>query len=228
MRRAAAAALCLTLTACDGTGGGGQAAGETVRFTSGDGVELAGELHGSGDTAVILLHMSASDREAWTSFAQVLAEEGYTALTFDFRGYGDSGGDRVIEDIWRDALAAVRFMRARGFERIDLVGASMGGTAALIVAAREDLQSVVTLSAPSTFMGLTILPEAVELIEEPKLFVASEGDSGAAVAAQQLHAVAPRPKQVEVVGGSDHGIDMLQGQRGGAVRRLVLKFLSEV
>jgi esterase/lipase len=227
MRRAAPAALWLILLACSGPGEAEAPAGETVRFTTGDGVELVGELQGTGDVGVILLHMFPSDRTAWSSFAGQLAEEGYTALSFDFRGFGDSGGDRVIAEIWRDALAAVRFMRSRGFERIVLVGASMGGTAALIVAAREDLEAVVTLSAASSFMGLSIPPEAVELIEEPKLFVASQGDSSAAITAQQLYAVAPQPKQVEVVGGSDHGIDLLEEERAQTVRRLVLDFLSE-
>jgi esterase/lipase len=228
MRRAATAALCLVFAACTGSGPGEPPPGETVRFTTGDGVELAGDLHGDGDVGVILLHMFQSDRTAWSSFAALLADEGYTALTFDFRGYGDSGGDRVIEDIWRDALGAVRFMRGRGFDRIILVGASMGGTAALVVAAREELEAVVTLSAASSFMGLSIPPEAVELIEEPKLFVAAQGDSAAAVTAQQLYAAAPPPKQVEVVSGSDHGIDLVEGERAEAVRRLVVKFLSEV
>lgn len=228
MRRAATAALCLVFAACTGPGPGEPPPGETVRFTTGDGVELVGDLHGDGDVGVILLHMFQSDRTALSSFAALLADEGYTALTLDFRGYGDSGGDRVIEDIWRDALAAVRFMRGRGFERIILVGASMGGTAALVVAAREELEAVVTLSAASSFMGLSIPPEAVELIEEPKLFVAAQGDSPAAVTAQQLYAAAPPPKQVEVVSGSDHGIDLVEGERAEAVRRLVVNFLSEV
>jgi pimeloyl-ACP methyl ester carboxylesterase len=227
MRRAAAAALCLLLGACTEPGGREAAPEETVRFATEDGVELVGELHGDGGVGVILLHMFPSDRASWSSFAEQLADEGYTALSFDFRGYGDSGGDRVIAEIWRDALAAVRFMRGRGFERIVLVGASMGGTAALIVAAREDLEAVVTLSAASSFMGLSIPPEAVELIDEPKLFVASLGDGPAAVTAQQFYALAPSPKRVEVVNGSDHGIELVEGERAQAVRRLVLEFLSE-
>jgi pimeloyl-ACP methyl ester carboxylesterase len=227
MRRGAAAALCLILLSCGPDGDDGPAV-DTVSFTTSDGVELVGELRGQGDTGVILLHMYPSDRTAWSSFADLLAGEGYTALLFDFRGYGDSGGDRDIALIWRDALAAVRFMRGRGFERIVLVGASMGGIAALIVAARQDLQGVVTLSATSSFMGLTILPEAVALIEEPKLFVAAQGDGAAAPTAQQLYALAPPPKQVEVVEGGDHGIALVEGTGAGEVRRLILRFLSDL
>jgi esterase/lipase len=225
MRRAVAAAFLLVLLSC-GPEGGGAPSGNTVSFTTDDGVDLVGELRGEGDTAVILLHMYPSDRTAWSPFAELLAEEGYTALAFDFRGYGNSDGDRVVSEIWRDTLAAVRFMRQRGHDRIVLVGASMGGTAALIVGAREELDGVVALSAPSSFMGLTILPEALEIIEEPKLFVAAEGDTSAAATAQQLYAAVPQPKRIEVVDGSAHGIELVVGSEGAAVRRSVVAFLS--
>jgi pimeloyl-ACP methyl ester carboxylesterase len=228
MRRAAAAALLLLAAACVEPGGGIPPPVETVRFTTDDGIELVGEVRGRGEVGVVLLHMFGGDRTSWRHFAGVLDVQGYTSLAFDFRGYGDSGGQREVGEIWRDALAAVRFMRGRGFERIVLVGASMGGTAALIVAARENLEAVVTLSAASSFMGLSIAPEAVELIDEPKLFVASLGDGPAAVMAQQLYALAPSPKRVEVVNGSDHGTDLLGGGRKGPVDRLILEFLSEV
>ncbi|HEX2031998.1 MAG TPA: alpha/beta hydrolase [Actinomycetota bacterium] len=224
MRRAAAAALCLILLSC-GPEPSGAPSGDTVSFTAADGVELVGDLRGGGETAVVLLHMYPSDRTAWFPFAEALAAEGHTVLTFDFRGYGDSEGERQVGEIWRDALAAVRFMRRRGHERVVLVGASMGGTAALITAAREPLAGLVTLSAPSTFMGLTIPPEAVELIEEPKLFVAAEGDAPAAAAAQQLYALAPAPKEVEVVEGSEHGIGLVGS---GEVRLLVLRFVRDL
>jgi predicted alpha/beta hydrolase len=36
--------------------------------------------------------MMGSDQSAWRSFAGELAGQGYTALTFDFRGNGASGG----------------------------------------------------------------------------------------------------------------------------------------
>jgi pimeloyl-ACP methyl ester carboxylesterase len=222
MRRAAAAALCLILLACT-PDRPRLPSGDVVTFTTDDGVELTGELRGDGEPAVVLLHMYPSDRTAWGPFAETLADQGATVLTFDFRGYGDSDGERAIPEIWRDVLAAVGFVRDRGHEEVVLVGASMGGTAALIVAAREDLAGVVTLSAPTSFMGLTVLPEAVELIEEPKLFVAAEGDGFAAGSAQQLYALASAPKRVEVVEGSDHGIELVSA---GPVRRVVLDFVE--
>lgn len=224
MRRAAAAALLFLAAGCVEPGGGIPPPVETVRFTTDDGIELVGEVRGRGDVGVVLLHMFGVDRTSWRHFAGVLDVQGYTSLSFDFRGYGESEGDPRIDEIWRDTLAAVRFMRERGHDEVVLIGASMGGTAALIVSAREDLASVVTLSAPSSFMGLTIVPEAVELIEEPKLFVAAEGDGLAATAAQQLYSLAPEPKRVEVVEGSDHGVELVGAP---PVRNLILEFVED-
>lgn len=224
MRRAAAALLAMALWAC-GTEAPRAPSGQEVRFTS-DGVELEGELYGRGDVAVILLHMLPADRTSWTAFARRLAGEGYAALAFDFRGFGGSQGERRIDLVWKDTLAAVRFMRSRGHERVALVGASMGGTAALIVATREDLEAVVTLSAPSTFRGLAIPPEALEVIEEPKLFIAAHGDVGAAASAQQLYAESPGTKDLQILDGRDHGTELLQGEQGEVVGAAILDFLG--
>jgi esterase/lipase len=225
VRRAAAALLAMALWAC-GSEPASAPSGQGVRFSTSDGVQLEGELYGRGDVAVILLHMFPADRTSWRAFAQQLAGEGYAALSFDFRGFGSSEGERRVDLVWRDALAAVRFMGSRGHDRIALVGASMGGTAALIVAAREDLAAVVTLSAPSTFRGLAIPPEALELIEEPKLFIAAQGDVGAATSAQQLFAESPGTKELQVLEGSDHGTELLEGAQGEAVRAAILEFLQ--
>ncbi|MGR4878077.1 alpha/beta fold hydrolase [Streptomyces sp. LARHCF249] len=57
-------------------------------------------------------------------------------ITFDNRGVGASGGSTpdTIEAMARDA---VLFIRALGFERADLLGLSMGGFIAQVIAAEE-------------------------------------------------------------------------------------------
>ncbi|MGH2724727.1 MAG: alpha/beta hydrolase [Actinomycetota bacterium] len=231
MGRAVAAACLLTLlaSACDagGTRHADVPPGELVHFTTDDGVELAGELRGSGPTGVILAHMFPTDRTSWAPLAEELAERGSTTLAFDFRGYGDSQGSRSIPDIWRDVLAAMAFLRERGNDRIVLIGASMGGTASLVAAAREEVQAVVTLSAASTFMGLLAPPEALRAIDEPKLFIAAQGDGSAAATAQQFYADSPPPKRVEIVNGDEHGTELLQTGQAEVVRTLILSFVDQ-
>ena len=67
---------------------------ETVTFTTEDDVRLAGTLFGSGEIAVVMAHQGTygADQTTWQPFARLLAERGYAALTFDFRGVGQSEG----------------------------------------------------------------------------------------------------------------------------------------
>ncbi len=101
----------------------------------------------------------------------------------------------------------------------------MGGTAALVAAARAELDGIVTLSAASTFMGIAAPPEVVRGVDEPKLFIAAQGDRTAASTAQAFYQVAPPPKRVEILTGDEHGTDILEGREVEAVRRLILDFL---
>ena len=73
-----------------------------------------------------------------------------------------------------------------GATRIALVGASMGGTACLVAASREgqDIDAVVTLSAPTGFEGLEAGPDVLAEVEAAKLFIAGHADTAAAEAVQ--------------------------------------------
>jgi esterase/lipase len=203
MRRAAAAPIVAMLVAAC-AGGEGPSPGSTVRFDTDDGIELTGEFRGSGGVGVVLAHAFPADRASWADFADFLEGKGYLTLTFDFRGYGDSAGDRDIPEIWRDVLAAASRLRARGAESIVLVGASMGGTASLIAASRTD----------------------VNAIDEPKLFLAAEGDESAPESALALYERSSGAKRVEIVNGESHGTELLEGGQAEVVRNIILQFLS--
>ena len=60
----------------------------------------------------------------------------HRVITFDNRGVGASGGSTpdTIEAMANDAVA---FIRALGFEKVDLLGFSMGGMIAQLIAADE-------------------------------------------------------------------------------------------
>jgi len=204
-------------------------AGSTaVSFRSPDGVKLAGRVFGDGQVGVVLAHMFPADQTSWWAFARVLAQNGFTVLTFDFRGYcpggvaGCSEGQRDVAAMWQDVLGAVDFMMARGLVRVMLVGASMGGTASLIAAAQPAVPvvAIVALSAPQSFEGLTADPTVLGNVTAAKLFVAGNSDpTGAATAAQAMYEESPPPKQVEIFTSSDHGTDLLTGNQSGRVRR---------
>ena len=201
-----------------------------VSFTTQDGVELKGRLFGQGETGVVLAHMFPTDESSWWGFAQILADRGYVALTFNFRGYGEgddkSGGSKEIELIHRDVEAALDFIGDQGASMVFLAGASMGGTASLKVAVRRQVAGVVSLSAPAEFKGLTVEGEQVGV---PVLLIAARGDRGAKNSLESMiedGTVGDETERVIYDKGADHGTDILTGENGDAARERILSFLK--
>ena len=69
--------------------------GEKVRFPTVDGVEIQGRFYAGAKrnaATVMMLHALGEDsrKTAWAALAETLNKEGYSVLTFDFRGHKDS------------------------------------------------------------------------------------------------------------------------------------------
>ncbi|MEV0063566.1 alpha/beta hydrolase [Nocardia sp. NPDC050718] len=113
-----------------------------VAFTGGAG-RLAGDLWGgSGRAAVVLAHGGGQTRHSWRRTAADLHRHGHTVATFDARGHGDSDWSTAAEysfdDLTGDLADVVAQVRWRtGVGRPVLVGASMGGIAALLALAAD-------------------------------------------------------------------------------------------
>ncbi len=190
-------------------------------------IVLDGRVFGSGRTGVILSHMRPADQTSWYPFALRLAGTGdYTVLTFDFRGYGSSTGDKEFDRVDTDLMAALRYMQGDlGLDRIFLVGASMGGTAALLVSASEPVAGVVSISAPAQYQLLDALA-TLPRIRAPKLFITSEDDVPAQRSQEQFWAEASNPKEQEIYPGDAHGTDILASPIGPQVEQRLLDFLT--
>ena len=208
-----------------------------VTFRTSDGVELAGRLFGpdTARTGIVFAHMLPADQSSWYPFAARVADEGYRALTFDFRGYcpggaaGCSQGTRNVSADTVDLAAAIRRLRQEGVGTVALVGASMGGTAALEVAAdqADAIAAVITLSAPQQIEGLVAGPDVIGRITAAKLYLAGNGDGAAAQAAQTFSDQSPPPAHVEILPSDDHGTDLLTGNQAEIVRTLILSELRQ-
>ncbi|GHF91617.1 peroxidase [Kitasatospora xanthocidica] len=85
---------------------------------------------------LILLHHLAAVLDNWDPRVIDGLAARRRVVTFDNRGVGASGGSTpdTIEAMARDA---VLFIRALGFEQVDLLGLSMGGFIAQVMAAQE-------------------------------------------------------------------------------------------
>lgn len=236
-RAAALAALAVlaTLVACGGGGAADDPSSPGSRITfpapEREGAEgtvtLEGRIWGTARPTVVLAHSFPVAQDGWAGYAREIAGRGFTALTFNFRGYGLSGGARDPALAAVDLAAAVAEAKRRGASAVFLVGASMGGTAAVTVAAApgSGIAGVVALSAPLAFRGLSA--EASSLAA-PLLLIAAERDAGAPQAARALLERAAGAKRLEIIEGSSaHGTDLLTGATAERVRGLITSFLLE-
>jgi uncharacterized protein len=196
-----------------------------IELRTGDGARLAGTLRSGGPTAVVLAHMSGRSEEDWAPVAEQLSAEGFTVVTFDFRGHGRSPGAPAPASAPVDLRAAVRFAQERGAERLVLVGASLGGMAVAKVAGEVGADGVAIVSAPFSFAGLDVLPGDLEALPGEKLFVVAEGDAVAADV-QEMYRIAQEPKRLEMLAGSAHGTEILASTDGERLRALVLELAT--
>jgi uncharacterized protein len=205
------------------------AASTAVTFTTDDGVELSGRVFGPADSTsgVVLAHTLSGDQTKWYAFAERLANQGFRVLTFNFRGYcpggdgGCSGGTKDVDAAPADLRSAVDYLRANGVQRVGIGGASMGGTAALLVASADPtgIPAVVTLSAPQVLYGLEVSPEVLQTVTGAKLGL---GDpAGAASAADAMAAISPQPVREEIVTADEHGTALLTSTSGEQVQELM-------
>ncbi len=190
-------------------------------------VQLVGHVFGSGATGVILAHMRPADQTAWYPFAQSAAATGkFTVLTFDFRGFGASGGEKEFEHLDTDLAAALGYMKTTlKVDRVFLVGASMGGTASMVVGAREPVAGIVSISSPAQFETLDAL-SAETRIGVPELFISSEHDVPAHNSLEQLVKAAEQSVDQQIYDGDAHGTDLFAGPHAADITQRLIAFLS--
>jgi pimeloyl-ACP methyl ester carboxylesterase len=230
MRRilVALVAVALVLCACVEETGRPDTDAPSVSFKTSDGITLRGHLFGTGNSWIILSHEFPDDQSAWFPFAGELAGRHYHVLTFDFRGYGESDGNKQIDHGATDLAAALEYVRTQHPTRVVLLGASMGGTASVIVAASQPVDGVIGLSAPEQFRGMNAI-DVANKITAPALFVAGKEDDGAEQSAADLYdQLNPERTRLDILNGSAHGVSLLTSPVAAQVRSDIYGFLSRV
>ena len=127
----------------------------TALFTGAAGNRLVADMLGDSGPSVLLLHGGGQTRHSWRETAERLARSGSTAYALDQRGHGDSDwiadGSYAFADYADDARAVADALAARSGQRPIVIGASLGGIAALLAegkaakAGREPLFSALVL-----------------------------------------------------------------------------------
>lgn len=112
---------------------------QLVRFDGFENLHLFGDVWGDDDGwPVLLMHGGGQTRHAWGGTARRLAENGWKAVSIDMRGHGDSewalNGDYSFTAFSADCVAVCD---ALGRPPV-IVGASLGGVAAMIAEGGSD------------------------------------------------------------------------------------------
>jgi dienelactone hydrolase len=192
-----------------------------VDIKAADGVDLKGTYFSAGrpGPAMLLLHQCNMDRHAWDGLAEDLAGNGFNVLTIDFRGFGESGGEKFSDPAQRaagrqkwpaDVDAAYAYLTSqKGVDqsRVAVGGASCGVTQSADLAARHpEIKALVLLSGMASDAAKTYLAGN----PSPPVFgAASEGDTGAAKGIREAVASSKVPKStVKIYAGTEHGVPM--------------------
>ncbi|HEY5387267.1 MAG TPA: alpha/beta fold hydrolase, partial [Thermoleophilia bacterium] len=133
------------------------------------GLRLAGLLFrpsGAPRGALLVCHGAGSRKENHALMGEQAAAAGFAALTFDFRGHGESEGVMGPEG-WRDAVAAGEtLLAASDAPWLAARGASMGGCFLLLAArARPALFRSLVLLCPADGASLLAGLDETERLE---------------------------------------------------------------
>src|SRR6266536_3707798 len=148
-----------------------------------DGVRLYAVESGHGSTTVVLAHQGSSNLCDTIPYAKTLLANGLRVMAFDFRGNGLSRRPtRNTLALGRDLAAAVARAHADGAEHVFLIGASMGGAAAVQNSARLPVAGVVSLSGTRLWPGFGINKPGPRALRAPLLYIGSRSDYRAPLA----------------------------------------------
>ncbi len=121
---------------------------------------------GERPPVVVIAHGYSADEAVMSPLARSLAEAGYAALTFDFRGHG-SNTERFAGDLTEDVSAVVdwaeRSPQVDG-SRIAVLGHSMGASAVLDFATLDDRPVAIVPMSGGHQLHDAVVPDEVLLL----------------------------------------------------------------
>ncbi len=139
---------------------------EDVRFVREDGLGVAGSLYGVTESqtrpGIILLHGNnplGRRLSLYKVLATALADRGYTVLTIDLAGFGESDdpfrlGTREVLDAENDVYAAVTYLKTLATtvdtSRIHVIGHSLGASFAVTAGVEDRQLASVSIIGPPT------------------------------------------------------------------------------
>lgn len=175
------------------------AANNDITFTSSDDFTIHGSyFSGKKDSnkALLMLHQCNFNRSMYNDIGNQLSQQGIHALSIDFRGYGDSKNSQFDissirkltgqsrTDAWRDMVKhwpqdvqlAYEYLRRKvsNTGKIGVIGASCGGTQAITLADKNNIDAIAFFSSAQTYDNIQKYVE--NLSDKPTLIIAADND----------------------------------------------------
>lgn len=203
----------------------GRASAETKKtdadITAADGVKLKVSYFSPGrpGPGMLLLHQCNMDRKAWDGLAKNLSDAGIHVVTLDFRGFGESGGEKlnyfaalrevIPQKFPPDVDTAYKYLLDRpGVDKAHVAagGASCGvEQAARLASRRPEIKTLMLLSGTAG--------DAVSYIAQtPTVAVFGAASDEDKMAAEGIKAAVGASKNrnsvLKIYAGTEHGVPM--------------------
>ncbi|RPH96277.1 alpha/beta fold hydrolase [candidate division KSB1 bacterium] len=204
---------------------------EEIIFATKDSVSIAGSFYPapvSPAPAVVLVHMLRKNRSSWTDIALTLQKNGFSVLTFDLRGHGQSTqtkrgpiseasfSESDFANMKYDLSAAVQWLRVRPDvipSKVAVIGASIGANVAINFAVEDRaISAVVLLSPGAVYRGIYVEPAVKSYLPRPLFIVAAEDDNFSAVTVRELMPLFKDEKVVALFEDGGHGTYLLRSR----------------
>ena len=185
-----------------------------VSFMASDGFSLKGTFYSAGKAGpgLLLLHQCNADRQVYDQLGTMLSTAGYNVLAFDFRGFGASKGEKIMEKMPGDVDAAFTFLSKQDFvntNALGIVAGSCGVNQAIHAAQRHPtVRTMVLLSGGTDAEGEAFIKNSPKMT----IFgVASEEDKGPAESIKKIVGLSTnRSSELQMLKDAGHAAFMFE------------------
>lgn len=193
---------------------------ELVKYkTKDDGVIEAAMFKGSSNKIVIFAHGAIFNKESWYFLATKLQSKHISSLVLDFRGYGSSkAGSSNNKSL--DILGAISYLSKKGYDDINIIGASMGGAAVLNALPNNTIKlNKIVLMAPAG-------GPPVNLDKTEKLFIVSKNEN-MYKNVKSLFENSSEPKTIIELKGNTHAQHLFKTKYADKIETAIVDFISK-
>lgn len=166
--------------------------------------EISAVIHNGGGPVVIAFHgfESFKDSPKYVLMGNEFEKAGFTFIRFDFRGCGETPGDKYdLDGRIQDAISVYEHSK-KFSEKIFFVGSSLGATISILIGNKAN--GIVALCPPFTDIGKLKMKDALKQ-NPPILIIHGNNDETVPIEeGKKIFQLAKPPKEFFEVSGGDH------------------------